>query len=267
LTDTGSADSHWQYDACGNALTNSGSFTPRYTFSTKEFLPSPANGGMYLYAYRVYDPQAGRWTQRDPICYEDSPNLYQFCANNCVNTIDVFGLFSVVFVTDNTTDSDLAEHMKRTDVDYVIHVTSAEQMVNWAESLVWLNGGSTIDRWELSGHGTKWGGVKASSGEINPSWMLPDLQQRMKKTLTANAQFVCWGCWVGLREASLQYISDYYNVTARAYAGPTRWGTLVVPPTPLYKVALYAIVGVLIGEDPSCYIYDYKWVVKRPTKP
>jgi RHS repeat-associated protein len=91
LTDTGSADSHWQYDAFGNALTNSGSFTPRYTFSTKEFL-SDAN--LYLYAYRVYDPVAGRWTQRDPIDYQDALNLYQFCGNNPVNNMDPDGRFA-----------------------------------------------------------------------------------------------------------------------------------------------------------------------------
>jgi RHS repeat-associated protein len=85
LTGTGSADSHWQYDAFGNALTNSGSFTPRYTFSTKEFL---SDAKLYLYAYRVYDPQAGRWTQRDPIDYQDSLNLYQFCGNSPLLVID-----------------------------------------------------------------------------------------------------------------------------------------------------------------------------------
>ena len=50
------------------------------------------NAKLYLYAYRVYDPIAGRWTQRDPIDYQDSINLYQFCGNNPVNGWDPFGL-------------------------------------------------------------------------------------------------------------------------------------------------------------------------------
>jgi RHS repeat-associated protein len=65
---------------------------PRYTFSTKEFL---SDAKLYLYAYRVYDPVAGRWTQRDPIDYEDSLNLYQFCGNNALNKTDATGELAV----------------------------------------------------------------------------------------------------------------------------------------------------------------------------
>ena len=81
----------YRYDAFGNLIsstTNEPSFAPRFTFSTKEYL---AEAQLYLYAYRVYDPVAGRWTQRDPIDYEDSPNLYQFCRNNPTTTTDTLG--------------------------------------------------------------------------------------------------------------------------------------------------------------------------------
>ncbi|MCX7001942.1 MAG: RHS repeat-associated core domain-containing protein, partial [bacterium] len=78
-----------RYDAFGNASQTSGTFTPRYTFSTKEYL---TDAKLYLYAYRVYDPIAGRWTQRDPIDYQDSPNLYQFCGNNPLNMVDILGM-------------------------------------------------------------------------------------------------------------------------------------------------------------------------------
>ena len=86
----------YRYDAFGNLIsstTNQPSFLPRFTFSTKEYL---AEAGVYLYAYRVYDPVAGRWTQRDPVDYEDSPNLYQFCGNNPVNKTDADGRFEMV---------------------------------------------------------------------------------------------------------------------------------------------------------------------------
>ncbi len=71
------------YDAFGNRRTDSNycyenqnetDNLPRYTFSTKEYL---SDAELYLYAYRVYDPIAGRWTQRDPIDYQDSINLYR----------------------------------------------------------------------------------------------------------------------------------------------------------------------------------------------
>ena len=85
------------YDAFGNRRSSSYCYEnpnetanlPRFTFSTKEYL---SDAKLYLYAYRVYDPIAGRWTQRDPIDYQDSVNLYQFCGNNPVNVFDVLGL-------------------------------------------------------------------------------------------------------------------------------------------------------------------------------
>ena len=78
------------YDAFGNIVQSTPSADlPFYTFSTKEYL---ADVNLYLFQYRVYDPVAGRWTQRDPVDYQDSENLYQFCGNNPVNGIDEYGL-------------------------------------------------------------------------------------------------------------------------------------------------------------------------------
>ena len=83
----------YRYDAFGNqrssyCVVNDTTHAPRFTFSTKEYL---SDAELYLYAYRVYDPIAGRWTQRDPIDYQDSINLYQFCGNNPVNGTDADG--------------------------------------------------------------------------------------------------------------------------------------------------------------------------------
>jgi RHS repeat-associated protein len=89
VTNNGVSVSYLKYDAFGNSVTNIGAFNPRYTFSTKEYLDDVK---LYLYAYRLYDPVAGRWTQRDPVDYLDSVNLYQFCGNNPVNVMDSFGL-------------------------------------------------------------------------------------------------------------------------------------------------------------------------------
>ena len=91
----------YRYDAFGNLIsstTNEPAFLPRFTFSTKEYL---AEAQLYLYAYRVYDPVAGRWTQRDPIDYQDSINLYQFCGNNPVNVLDLSGraIVSIAYIT------------------------------------------------------------------------------------------------------------------------------------------------------------------------
>ncbi|MCX7004750.1 MAG: hypothetical protein NTV22_15965 [bacterium] len=88
LNPDGAANSTFRYDAFGNCYEKAGTFTPRYKFSTKEYLP---DAKLYLYAYRVYDPIAGRWTQKDPIDYQDSINLYQFCGNNPFGKLDPDG--------------------------------------------------------------------------------------------------------------------------------------------------------------------------------
>jgi RHS repeat-associated protein len=48
--------------------------------------------GYYLYKYRHYDPQLGRWPSRDPIEENGGANLYAFVGNNGVNRSDKLGL-------------------------------------------------------------------------------------------------------------------------------------------------------------------------------
>ncbi|MCH8476242.1 MAG: RHS repeat-associated core domain-containing protein, partial [Opitutales bacterium] len=46
------------------------------------------------YGFRYYDPETGRWPNRDPIEEQGGLNLYGFVGNNGVNTWDVLGLCS-----------------------------------------------------------------------------------------------------------------------------------------------------------------------------
>ena len=48
--------------------------------------------GIIVSAMGFYNPNIGRWTTRDPIEEEDSPNLYQFVKNNPLLFIDPLGL-------------------------------------------------------------------------------------------------------------------------------------------------------------------------------
>ena len=41
--------------------------------------------------FRNYDPQLGRWTQRDPIGFAGGLNLYGFCVNSPQNVVDYYG--------------------------------------------------------------------------------------------------------------------------------------------------------------------------------
>ncbi|MCH8476172.1 MAG: RHS repeat-associated core domain-containing protein [Opitutales bacterium] len=45
-----------------------------------------------FYGFRYYDPQTGRWPNKDPIEEEGGLNLYAMVANNPVNVWDVLGL-------------------------------------------------------------------------------------------------------------------------------------------------------------------------------
>ena len=50
--------------------------------------------GMFFYGFRYYDPQTGRWPNRDPIEEWGGLNLYGFVLNNGIDYVDVFGFMA-----------------------------------------------------------------------------------------------------------------------------------------------------------------------------
>jgi RHS repeat-associated protein len=50
--------------------------------------------GLYLTHYRFYDPEAGRWLNRDPIGEHGGINLYAYVGGNPVNFVDPTGEFA-----------------------------------------------------------------------------------------------------------------------------------------------------------------------------
>lgn len=48
--------------------------------------------GTYQVRFRVYDPELGRWYQRDPAGYVDGMSLYQYVRSGPKNSMDPFGL-------------------------------------------------------------------------------------------------------------------------------------------------------------------------------
>ena len=78
------------YDSFGNILSMSGALAAAnlYRFSSKE---THINSGMAYYLYRFYDPNLQRWSNRDPLSEIGGNNLYAFCANSPVNSIDTDG--------------------------------------------------------------------------------------------------------------------------------------------------------------------------------
>ncbi len=90
-TDTaGNVVGEYAYTTFGEQLSATGTYTPRFTFSSKERDAS----GLVYHGFRYYSPVLCRWISEDPIRESGSINLYQFCWNNPINFIDPYGLDS-----------------------------------------------------------------------------------------------------------------------------------------------------------------------------
>ncbi len=87
----GSIDAHYEYDPYGNSILASGAVAAGnpYRFSTK-YLDD--NYGLYYYGLRFYDPDTGRWLNRDPIDVKDGQSLYNFVLNDPIKNFDKDGL-------------------------------------------------------------------------------------------------------------------------------------------------------------------------------
>jgi RHS repeat-associated protein len=101
----------YEYDPYGRLIGKWGRLADanRYRFSSKEFQPA---SGLYYYGYRFYEPNFGRWLNRDPIQERGGLNLYSFNGNNPANRIDPLGLFVSADPNDANTFAQAAEQMQ-----------------------------------------------------------------------------------------------------------------------------------------------------------
>ena len=94
--DVGTVVERYQYDAYGQPHFFDGSFTSisssgvdnPYLFSGRRW---DSESGLYHYRARSYDPQSGRFLQRDPAGYVDSSNLYEYVSSNPIVFSDPYG--------------------------------------------------------------------------------------------------------------------------------------------------------------------------------
>jgi RHS repeat-associated protein len=64
-------------------------------------LRSSAGMQVAWYGYRYYDPVTGRWPSRDPIRERGGPNLYGFCKNMPIGSMDILGMLGYKLGTDD----------------------------------------------------------------------------------------------------------------------------------------------------------------------
>jgi RHS repeat-associated protein len=86
---TGNETAHLEYDAFGRKIVATGNAPSTFGFSTKY---EDIETGYLYYGFRFYDPQTGRWPNRDPIGEWGGVNLFVVLNNNVLIYIDVLGL-------------------------------------------------------------------------------------------------------------------------------------------------------------------------------
>nr|WP_208022515.1 RHS repeat-associated core domain-containing protein [Desulfonema ishimotonii] len=84
-----------EYDTFGNVTSDSNTaFAVPFGFAGGLY---DADTGLVRFGYRDYDPDAGRWTAKDPIGFAGGDtDLYGYCLSDPVNWIDPDGLTAVM---------------------------------------------------------------------------------------------------------------------------------------------------------------------------
>ncbi|HEU6448241.1 MAG TPA: RHS repeat-associated core domain-containing protein [Verrucomicrobiae bacterium] len=89
---TGAVRAQYDYDPYGNQTKVQGDMDADFGFAGYY---RHAASGLYLTMFRAYDPDSGRWINRDPIEEEGGLNLYEYVGNDVVNDVDPDGEFAL----------------------------------------------------------------------------------------------------------------------------------------------------------------------------
>ncbi len=89
ISTTGAITSRLSYDVYGRTTVVSGTTLPTFQYAGYY---NHSTSGLYLTKYRAYDPNTGKWINRDPIAEQGGLNLYGYCSNSPVNKTDEVGL-------------------------------------------------------------------------------------------------------------------------------------------------------------------------------
>ena len=96
ITDSsGNIVNKYAYDAFGSVLKSEEQITNSFKYVGMFGVMDEGNGLLYMRA-RYYDPEVGRFINKDPIGLVGGLNLYAYVGNNPVNYVDPSGHFTVV---------------------------------------------------------------------------------------------------------------------------------------------------------------------------
>lgn len=88
----GTMRSRYSYDAYGITSTHFQNQSSPYLFAGKHGYYADGETGMELLGHRYYLPKLGRFLTQDPLGHEAGLNLYQYCGNSPLSTVDPDGL-------------------------------------------------------------------------------------------------------------------------------------------------------------------------------
>jgi RHS repeat-associated protein len=94
FTGGGTVVARYDYDPYGRSTTVLGTTPTDFNF-TGLYRHSKSN--LDLAVYRAYDPDLGRWLNRDPIAEQGGVNLYAYVNNSPLKSVDLLGLMSELF--------------------------------------------------------------------------------------------------------------------------------------------------------------------------
>lgn len=94
LSDSASATASatYEYDAFGKVLVMKGDFCDLFGWRFSSKYQDEVNGMLY-FGFRFFNPDFGRWINRDPLEETGGNNIFSFVANKSPNNYEVLGLF------------------------------------------------------------------------------------------------------------------------------------------------------------------------------